>query len=131
LADIGRFRPATPPPEFDLEEAIHSIGKIKEAKPAELWLTHYGSQAAGARACTVDEACSLATDSLRRWAEWVRIARRRTRDLDTAAALVRAEAERSMDADLNELEIARMERTTSYWMNTWGYMRYMDKTGGG
>jgi glyoxylase-like metal-dependent hydrolase (beta-lactamase superfamily II) len=129
LADIGRFRPATPPPEFDLEEAIHSIGKIKATKPAELYLTHYGSQASGARACTVDEACSLATDSLRRWAEWVRTARRRTKDLDTVAALVRGEAERSMDADLTELEIARMERTTSYWMNTWGYMRYMDKTG--
>jgi hypothetical protein len=33
-----------------------------------------------------------------------------------------------MEADLTQEQIARMERTTSYWMNTWGYMRYMDKT---
>jgi glyoxylase-like metal-dependent hydrolase (beta-lactamase superfamily II) len=127
LADVGSFRPATPPPEFDLEEAIRSIDRIKQAQATELWLTHFGSQASGIRACTVEEACSLAIESLRRWAEWVRTARAETKDLDTAAAVVRAEAERSMEADLTQEQIARMERTTSYWMNTWGYMRYMDK----
>ena len=32
-------------------------------------------------------------------------------------------AEGGIDDDARD----RMENTTSYWMNTWGYMRYFDK----
>jgi glyoxylase-like metal-dependent hydrolase (beta-lactamase superfamily II) len=129
LPDIGSFRPATPPPEFDLQQAIDSIARIRDTEAAELWLTHYGSQGEGVRGCTIDEACNLAADALTRWAGWVSLARGQTRDLDEAAAIVRAEAERDMDRELTARQIERMERTTSYWMNTWGYMRYMDKAG--
>ena len=127
LPDIGTFRPATPPPEFNLRQAIESITKISEAAPTAIWLTHFESQAAGQRGCNVEEACSRAIESLQTWAEWVRSARRGTRDIEEAADFVRAQAERDMDADLTSQQIQRMEQTTSYWMNTWGYMRYMDK----
>jgi glyoxylase-like metal-dependent hydrolase (beta-lactamase superfamily II) len=127
LPDIGTFRPATPPPEFDLEQAVASIETIRQVGASELWLTHYGPQGAGGRACSVDDACSMALDALRRWAEWVTLAREQTRDLDAASEIVKAEAERDMDGGLEGRDIERMERTTSYWMNTWGYMRYMDK----
>jgi hypothetical protein len=32
-----------------------------------------------------------------------------------------------MGAEADDDAIERMEQTTSYWMNTWGYMRYFDK----
>lgn len=130
LQDIGSFRPATPPPEFDLERAIDSIRRIRDAGASELWLTHFGSQASGVRACGVEEACALAARSLEDWAEWVRIARRQTHDLDEAAAIVMGEARR-VEGDIAGEAIQRMEQTTSYWMNTWGYMRYMNKAESG
>jgi glyoxylase-like metal-dependent hydrolase (beta-lactamase superfamily II) len=131
LQDIGSFRPATPPPEFNLEAAIESIERIRGVGATELWLTHYASQQDGASGCSVDEACDKAIDSLKRWADWVKTARTKTRDLEAAAAEVTAHAKNEMEAELSEAQIARMERTTSYWMNTWGFMRYMDKAESG
>jgi hypothetical protein len=32
-----------------------------------------------------------------------------------------------MEGRLDDAAVDRMEQTTSYWMNTWGYMRYFDK----
>jgi glyoxylase-like metal-dependent hydrolase (beta-lactamase superfamily II) len=131
LQDIGFFRPATPPPEFDLRQALESIHRIRDAGAEEVWLTHFGSQASGHRAGTVDQACALAAEALEAWAEWVRMARGQTQDLDEAAAIVKGEAERHLEGAIGERAIRRMERTTSYWMNTWGYMRYMDKAESG
>ncbi|MEA2497822.1 MAG: hypothetical protein QOH26_227, partial [Actinomycetota bacterium] len=42
LQDVGLLRPATPPPEFDLETAIASIRRIQEMHPSSLCLTHFG-----------------------------------------------------------------------------------------
>jgi glyoxylase-like metal-dependent hydrolase (beta-lactamase superfamily II) len=131
LPDIGLFRPATPPPEFDLVQALDSIARIQREGARELWLTHFGSQGSGSRPCTVDEACTLAALALERWAGWVRMARRQTHDLDEAAAFLQREAERDLEGDIPQEAVRRMERTTSYWMNTWGYMRYMDKAEAG
>ena len=35
-------KPATPPPEFDLEAALDSIGRVKNLKPRTICFTHYG-----------------------------------------------------------------------------------------
>jgi glyoxylase-like metal-dependent hydrolase (beta-lactamase superfamily II) len=42
LPDLGVLRPATPPPDFDLEQATHSLHRFAEIKPQQLVLTHYG-----------------------------------------------------------------------------------------
>src|ERR687891_701910 len=42
LPDVGVVRPATPPPEFNLELAIASIEKIRSVGATSLWLTHFG-----------------------------------------------------------------------------------------
>ncbi|HEX2295223.1 MAG TPA: MBL fold metallo-hydrolase, partial [Actinomycetota bacterium] len=39
LPDVGVIRPATPPPEFDLEAAIASIGRIRDAAAERLCFT--------------------------------------------------------------------------------------------
>lgn len=121
LPDIAVTRPATPPPEFNLEDALASIQKIKERRPQQLALTHFGVQDV-----PVDEMCDSAAEALRRWAEYVTEARTRTKDLDAATELVRASVEEALPA-LTAAGVDRLERTTSYWMNTWGYMRYFDK----
>jgi glyoxylase-like metal-dependent hydrolase (beta-lactamase superfamily II) len=119
---IDAFRPATPPPEFDLEVALASIQKIRRADPTALWLTHYGPADS-----TVDEACMQAADALDQWATWVKSARVSSRDLDEVTALVQAEDRRELEGRLDEEGATRMEMTTSYRMNVSGYMRYFDK----
>lgn len=127
LPEVGIARPATPPPEFNLEDSISSIERIRSLRPTTLWLTHFGPSHEGHPARDVDEMCDAAIDALRRWAQWVASARASTRDLSRAASLVRDQARAELERVIPADQIARLEQTTSYWMNTWGYMRYFDK----
>jgi glyoxylase-like metal-dependent hydrolase (beta-lactamase superfamily II) len=63
LPDGGVLRPATPPPDFDLEQALHSIARLASRRPTGIALAHYG---------LLEDAPSLleeATGTLRQWAE--------------------------------------------------------------
>ncbi len=42
LPDVGVMRPATPPPDFDLDLAVRSLHLVAGRRPAALALTHYG-----------------------------------------------------------------------------------------
>lgn len=42
LPDIGVLRPATPPPDFDLDQAVASLAHFREIRPVQVALTHYG-----------------------------------------------------------------------------------------
>jgi glyoxylase-like metal-dependent hydrolase (beta-lactamase superfamily II) len=42
LPDIGVLRPATPPPDFDLRQARHSLQRFRERRPTGIALAHYG-----------------------------------------------------------------------------------------
>lgn len=130
LPDNGIVRPATPPPEFNLEDAIASIERIRDLSPTTLCLTHFGPNDEGAAARDVDGVCAEAIEALNRWAGYVRSARRETSDLDEAAAKVGRAADEDLPENLPPAARDRLEQTTSTWMNTWGYMRYLDKKQG-
>jgi glyoxylase-like metal-dependent hydrolase (beta-lactamase superfamily II) len=127
LVDVGVLRPATPPPEFHLEDAKSSIRKISELGASALCFTHFGPTDHGSRPSDVKETCEAAIEALDRWAEWIRDARTRTSDIDEVAAEVRARSLEALAGDLPADAADKMERTTSDRMNTWGYMRYLDK----
>ncbi len=127
LPDVGVIRPATPPPEFHLEKAIASIERIRDLGATSLWPTHFGPHDEGKRAMGSDDFCSAAVSSLRRWAEWVEEARAEADDLDEATELVARQAGAALESELPADEVQRMENTTSYRMNTSGYLRYFDK----
>ena len=126
LPDAGVIRPATPPPEFDLEAAIASIGRIRDRAPARLCFTHFGLSDGEDPEAT----CEAAVDALVEWAGWVRAARERATDLDEVTESVRRAAAAAYGGRLDADKVARLEQTTSYRMNTWGYMRYLDKLQG-
>lgn len=129
LPDVGTVRPATPPPEFNLEVALASIARIKDIRPQTLYLTHYG-QATGAstgEALAVEEVCDEATEALLKWASWVKEGRSHTRDLREVAGHVVDRARDDLEGKVSEQDVQRLENTTGYFMNTWGYMRYFDK----
>jgi glyoxylase-like metal-dependent hydrolase (beta-lactamase superfamily II) len=61
LPDIGVLRPAVPPPDFDLDAAIHSLHRFAELRPQQVVLTHYGP--VPDPMATLDQAATL----LHRW----------------------------------------------------------------
>jgi glyoxylase-like metal-dependent hydrolase (beta-lactamase superfamily II) len=79
LPDGGVLRPSTPPPDFDLDLALRSLGKFAERRPTGLALAHYGLLADPLD--VLDEA----DGTLRRWASVAEAAYREGADI--AAAL--------------------------------------------
>ena len=122
LQGIDVVRPATPPPEFHLEKAIASIERIRSLGAEALCLTHFGRVEDG-----VDATCNHAIESLNAWAGWVRQARTESSELDDVASTVRKQAHSAFEQRLDPDQVERLEQTTSYRMNTMGYMRYFDK----
>jgi glyoxylase-like metal-dependent hydrolase (beta-lactamase superfamily II) len=82
LPDVGVLRPATPPPDFDLTSALHSLRRFAERRPTGLALAHYGLVADPLD--ILDEA----DGTLRAWADVAESALRN--DADVAAALAEA-----------------------------------------
>lgn len=128
LPDVGVVRPATPPPEFHLEKAIQSIEKIRGVGPDALWLTHFGPHDEGERPQSVDVLCDEAIAALEKWDEWVLSAREGTEELADVAKAVQKKARAALEGGLDPAAVERMEQTTSYRMNTSGYIRYQDKS---
>jgi glyoxylase-like metal-dependent hydrolase (beta-lactamase superfamily II) len=128
LPDVGVMRPATPPPEFQLEDTVKSIERLRAVSPSALWLTHFGAAHRGRDPLDIDGACDAAITSLRKWEEWVRDARTDSTDPDEVTAQVRRRARSDMESAVAPEDAARMEQTTSYRMNVSGYLRYIDKS---
>ena len=80
LPDAGVLRPSTPPPDFDLDQALHSLERFAERRPTALALAHYG---------VISDPADLlaeATETLRRWAEVAEAAFRQGEDIAAALA---------------------------------------------
>lgn len=80
LPDAGVLRPSTPPPDFDLTLALHSLRRFAERRPAGLALAHYGLLADPMD--VLDEA----DETLRRWADVAETAFRSGGDIAAALA---------------------------------------------
>ena len=78
LPDGGVLRPSTPPPDFDLDQALHSLGKFRARKPSGIALAHYGLLD------HPDELLAEAEQTLREWAETAEKAYREGADIADA-----------------------------------------------
>ncbi len=78
LPDAGVLRPATPPPDFDLDQALHSLHKFAARRPSGIALAHYGLL--GEPQTLLEEAEA----TLRGWAETAERAFREGRDIASA-----------------------------------------------
>ncbi len=81
--ETGDVRPATPPPDFDLDSALESLRLFSDIAPQRLMFSHFGA------VDTVDETIDRAGEELRVWVDTVRDAHGSTGDLDHAIAMVR------------------------------------------
>jgi glyoxylase-like metal-dependent hydrolase (beta-lactamase superfamily II) len=78
LPDGGVLRPSTPPPDFDLDQAIISLGKFAARRPSGIALAHYGLLE------RPDELLAEAEETLRQWAETAEKAYREGGDIADA-----------------------------------------------
>jgi glyoxylase-like metal-dependent hydrolase (beta-lactamase superfamily II) len=116
LPDAGVLRPSTPPPDFDLDQAVHSLHRFAARRPTGLALAHYGLLA--------DPGAVLAEaeETLRRWAS---VAEQAWRDgKDIAAALDAAFAGDISDVDAVHRE--KLDTLNGVHSNAAGFRRWLD-----
>ena len=120
--DLPVLRPATPPPDYDLELAVGSIERIRAAATGGLLLfAHYGPVA------DVDRICDLAVGRFRAWTDRARAVLDDGGDLDAVVAALEAEAlaDRTTGAEASP-DLARLETLSSIRMNALGIVRYWE-----
>jgi glyoxylase-like metal-dependent hydrolase (beta-lactamase superfamily II) len=122
VPETSDVRPATPPPDFDLDLACRSLARFRDLAPTRLLFSHFGPVADVATTLDRSEA------ELRLWVELVAGARRDGLDLDHAVARV-LERTRERYAAL----VARPDRTEALEAlnptasNVAGILRYLDQ----
>ena len=119
LPDIGVLRPAVPPPDFDLEAAIHSLHRFVELRPQQVVLTHYGP--VPDPMATLDEAAAL----IHRWVAVVErvIADDPDASIEAIAGALGAQAgsDETIDPELRR----RAETLNGIHSNAAGISRYL------
>jgi len=116
LPDAGLLRPSTPPPDFDLDQAVTSMRRFAARRPAGIALAHYG--------LVPDHESILeeAEDTLQRWAA---VAERAWHDgRDIAEAL--SESFTLSDDGLAPEAREKMETLNGIHSNAAGFRRWLE-----
>jgi len=115
LVGSDSLLPATPPPDFILEEALHSLEAFAERSPSRLLFAHFGA------ALDSDVMLERAASVLSTWVEDVAAVRNSGAALDHAVALFeqRARETRSAAPDV-------LQELTSTEANVHGVWRYLE-----
>ncbi|GAB2851903.1 MBL fold metallo-hydrolase [Actinocorallia aurea] len=82
IPETAEIRPATPPPDFDLDTALSSLDRFRALQPTRLLFAHYGPVE------DVPLTLDRSEEELRLWVETVRRAKDADLDLDHAVAMV-------------------------------------------
>jgi glyoxylase-like metal-dependent hydrolase (beta-lactamase superfamily II) len=125
VQETGDMRPATPPPDFDLEVALDSLRMFATLQPTRLLFSHFGPVTA------VDEALERSAAEISVWVDETRRARQAGMDLDHAAAMVAERTRqryRVLAEDADPDLAAKYDRISSTQANVAGIMHWLDKT---
>jgi glyoxylase-like metal-dependent hydrolase (beta-lactamase superfamily II) len=120
--DLPALRPATPPPDYDLELAVQSIERIRALAGELLLFSHFGP------VTEVDDVCDLAVERFRRWTEAVGDAMLEGADLDRVVQILDEVSRHDVETGSQAtLDLARFETLSSIRMNAMGIVRYWTK----
>jgi len=125
IPETGDLRPATPPPDFDLEVALASLRMFGDLRAARLLFSHFGP--VSDVAATLDRSA----EEIRLWVEHTRQARAAGLDLDHAVAMVRDRTRAryvALGPEADPALAARFERMSGAATNVSGIMHWLDKT---
>ncbi len=126
IPETGDQRPATPPPDFDLDVALASLRMFAALEPSRLLFSHYGPVDA------VAEALERSAEEIRLWVSETRQARRSGLDLDHAVVMVaeRTRERYALFAPGADPELAaKYNRVAGVESNVSGIMRWLEKSG--
>ena len=124
IPETGDMRPATPPPDFDLDIALRSLRTFAALQPSRLLFSHFGP------VTEVTEALDRSAAEISIWVGETRLARKAGLDLDHAAAMVaeRTRQRYAVLADGFDPEVAaKYDRISGAEANVAGIMRWLDK----
>jgi glyoxylase-like metal-dependent hydrolase (beta-lactamase superfamily II) len=124
IPETGDLRPATPPPDFDLEVALASLAKFAALDPSRLLFSHYGPVA------DVPSTLERSAEEISVWVSETRAARSAGMDLDHAVEAVRQRtlsryAAFAVDADPAVKE--KFEQISGAEANVGGIWHWLDK----
>jgi glyoxylase-like metal-dependent hydrolase (beta-lactamase superfamily II) len=124
VPETADLRPATPPPDFDLDTALGSLRKFAALQPSRLLFSHYGPVS------EVTETLDRSAEEIRVWVEQTRQAHAAGLDLDHAVAMVRERTNARYAAlrpDADPELGARLERLSGTSLNVSGIMDWLNK----
>jgi glyoxylase-like metal-dependent hydrolase (beta-lactamase superfamily II) len=117
LPDAGVLRPSTPPPDFDLDQALESLGRFAERHPSGIALAHYG---------LLSDPDSLLAEAAETLADWAAVAEAAWRDgRDVAQAL--AERFDPMVGDIAPEHREKLEVMNGVHSNAAGLRRWLER----
>ncbi|MHB1508242.1 MAG: MBL fold metallo-hydrolase [Acidimicrobiales bacterium] len=120
LPDSGVLRPATPPPDFDLELAMASLRRFGESAPSGIALAHYG-----VAPFSPGELLAEAAEGLQAWAGEAERAWRLGEDIAAALEARFASATAPSDASARE----KLETLNGFHSNAAGFRRWLQQRG--
>jgi glyoxylase-like metal-dependent hydrolase (beta-lactamase superfamily II) len=122
LPETGDLRPATPPPDFDLELALASLRMFAALAPTRLLFSHFGPVS------EVAQTLARSAEELNVWVEATSQAHGAGLDLDHAVAMV-AERTRhryaALTPDADPETLARFERVSGAASNVAGILHWL------
>ncbi len=117
LPDARVLRPATPPPDFDLDQAVNSLHRFVQRRPTGIALAHYG---------LIEGAEPILAEAEETLREWAGVAERAWQNgLDIAEALAEAFATDNVSIDAAERE--KLETLNGIHSNAAGFRRWLEK----
>lgn len=122
VPQTAQVRPATPPPDFDLELTLSSLRKMRHVQPRRLLFSHYGP------VTTVEDTLAESEAELLYWVEGVRQARQTSPDVEHAIAMVRQrDRERHPEYYQDGALLERFEALSSVAANVAGITRWLEQ----
>jgi glyoxylase-like metal-dependent hydrolase (beta-lactamase superfamily II) len=125
VPETADMRPATPPPDFDLDLAVDSLHRFRDVAPTRLLFSHFGPVHA------VAESLARAEEELRVWVELVRGTRASALDLDHAVQRVTEKTAERYAAYYASDEVQhKFEHLNATAANIVGINRWLDRVEG-
>ena len=126
VPETADVRPATPPPDFDLDLTLNSLAAIRDRGAARLLFSHFGP------VTDVTQTLERSEAELHRWVEHVRAAYTPGIDLDHAVALVRQNADHGYPNELRERSDSatddKFEVLSSTGANVAGVIHWLERS---
>ena len=122
VPEIAEVRPATPPPEFDLDLALSSLRRMRDVGAPRLLFSHYGP------VTDVDTVLDASEAELHYWVETTTEAYTAGMDIEHAIAMV-AEKDRERHPAFydNDVVNTKFEELSSLGANVHGIYRWLAK----